>query len=838
MARRTGRLVIITSDISLTETSMEAEGCVQCKVRIGRRLCCEKESRQIVRCLEELSFYRSCEIDRDAQQCVVSLKMETGEEVQKMLAALNDEAHMEATLAVEEESEVVVEEVEDVEVGESDEVVKTRLGVANVCCELESQLIKQILEPLRGVEDVKVNVIGRVAYVSHRSGLAATELVDALNAKRLGASLASESVAASGGAASGGPRTLPCASVCGLVVAFVVLSALYYSGTPHAMAYEIALLVMATAGAAVVLGKAALSVALRRQIDVHTLMLLAYVGSLTLGEYVEAAAVVVAFAVAQYMEVHYMRRVRRALAEIVRFDGATSACGVDGRVLRLEDLVPGDLVAVRAGDRAPADGVVRSGRASLEESCLTGEAAPVEKEEGDGIVAGSLCVAGYVEVEVTAVVGESALGRMRAMVDEAQATRSPTQELVAKFATYFMPASLLAATLVFLIPIALGSRPDVWLHNALVVLIVACPCALVVAAPIAVVSAVAAAAKRGVVIKNGGALEALAMTNLVFTDKTGTLTQGRCRVVDFRETHKDSRAVVARLAAAVETRSTHPLATAVVNFAMGDCCASAADEALSEDVKDYEVVAGQGVRATVDGRSVAVGNAQLVGMPDATDTTNSSSATTVYVQVDGVVHLALDVADPVRPEASTALTRLGAEVVMLTGDKEGPARAVAEQLQIPMKVESGLVPDDKLGFVRRAQDAGRVVLMIGDGLNDAPALKLANVGAALGAGGTALAVDAADVAVMNDDLDKLADAKHLAIFTRCLIAQNVALAVFLKFAILAAFFAGHAQLWMAILGDLLSLFLVVANGLRPLSYFPSVSDAYQPLPSDLDDLDP
>ena len=725
---------------------------------------------------------------------------------------------------------------------DSDRPVRSRLRIANMCCELESTLIKTKLLPLPGVVAVTVNVVGRVAFVRHvPSQVSCAELCAVLNECRLGASLAAAASDEDEGASDERLSwreflfglTLCCAFACG-----VAGKELARSERVEA-AYVWLLICVTAVGAVPVVRKAVRSVYRQRRLDVNCLMLVAVAGALALHDVVESAAVVVVFIAAEAVESECMRRVRNALRDVVAGDCDDKYVALpDGRRVETASLKPGDVIACRAGEKVPVDGLVVSGNAAVDESALTGEALAVSKQKGCAVSAGTLVANGYVEVEVVRAASASTLSQLRDLVDEAQASQGRTQEAVTNFATFFTPLALVTAACVALVPVVSGrGSVAVWGEKALVLLVVACPCALVLAAPIATVSAIGACARKGVLVKSASTLEQLARVTQLATDKTGTLTQGRCRVV--RQVELDAELCcedkALRLPASLETRSAHPLATAIVNCATGCAGESLDSNVLSEDVKFFKLVEGRGVSGMVDGVDVAVGNAQFCGVSAReAEAAAVRGATTVFVALDGEPALALAVADPLRDEAAAALERcagLGCELAMLTGDQPEVAHAVLEELNeklllaksrpLVMEVRAALRPLDKLAWVRAAQELGKCVLMLGDGVNDAPALAAADVGVAMGAGGTAMAVAAADVAIMSDDLDRLGDVLQLARFTTQLIWQNILLSVVIKLVVIALVFADKVKvtLWMAVLADVGSLLLVVCNGVRPLTYF-------------------
>ena len=834
---------------------------------------------------------------------------------------------------------------------------KTRLRLANLCCELEVKLVKKRLLPMEGVEDVKVNVIGRMAIVTHDDRLDGGDLATELNKAHLGATVAS---------ASGASETIDDESfwdkewLASIVVVLMYLVGVIGTSVTSNESYEVILIAAASLGAVPIAIQAFVKL-LTGHVDVNCLMLLAFVGAMAVGEYVEAGGVVAAFIVANRIQHTCLDKVRLSLRDAAArsTDGlATDQATLvhyhdvvgkkkkrkEETLVALSEVKPGDVVAVRPGERIPVDGIVAAGDAAVDVSALTGESVPVAVKTGCHVMAGALVANGFLEVETEKAAEESSTARLRNLVADAQASASPTQLLVDDVASYFAPVAIVTAFLVFLIPVLFfGGSLREWLMNAAVLLVVACPCALVLAAPAPAASAFAAAAERKAIIKSADALEALATVDLVALDKTGTLTQGHCRVIGVRALGKEDYDVdendhriiktahvcvdchvvavpvegahcggcrpcpdcqvvavpaelarcdvcqeqrrqgesshvcpecnvvavpeeasrcpsceaarrfeetgnddepseeeeeeeeedrvkdALRLAASLETRSTHPLATAIVGRVLK--CVTAyddgTDEKLSESVKKFKVVPGGGVTGYVDDQFVAIGNANFCGMSASRVAEFEAihpGATHIFVAIDDEPRLALAITDPVRPEAVDALNALlPYDIAMLTGDQPGPAAFVAAQLPNLLEVQASLKPDDKLKWVHEKQQGGRHVLMVGDGINDAPALKLATVGAAMSASGTVMALEAADLAILSDDLRRLPDAIRLAHFTRSIILENVLVALFIKVAIVLIVVLGYGTLWMAILADVLALVLVLGNSLRPLSFFPQTA---------------
>ena len=477
-------------------------------------------------------------------------------------------------------------------------------------------------------------------------------------------------------------------------------------------------------------------------------------------------------------------------------------------------------MVVKPGERVALDGVVVEGRSALDEAPITGEAAPVDKAPGDRVFAGSLNTSGLLEVEVTAAGEDSTLARVVYLVEQAQAQRAPSQQLVDSFTRYYTPIVVAGAALVAVAPplLGLGSWHE-WAYRSLVVLVASCPCALVISTPVAIVSAITRATRDGVLVKGGVHLETAARVRAVAFDKTGTLTCGRPEVTDVVPLNGVASVEVLRIAAALEAGSTHPVAEAVLRAA-----GHAFGERVARDLMD---VAGRGVRARVDGVDYAIGSPAFARAEGASDerverrivALESEGKTVLVLFGDRTALGLIAVADAVRPEASGVVRRLfegGIEhVVMLTGDNERTAAAVAP-LSGMTEHRARLLPEQKMDAVRDLRATYGTVAMVGDGVNDAPALALADLGIAMGAAGSDTALETADVALMAPDLHALPGFFALGRRTVAVIRANVVFSVVTKAVVLVLAVAGYAPLWLAVFADMGVSLLVTFNGLRLL----------------------
>jgi Zn2+/Cd2+-exporting ATPase len=558
-----------------------------------------------------------------------------------------------------------------------------------------------------------------------------------------------------------------------------------------------------------------------RRPDINLLMTIAVIGAAAIGAWLEAALVVVLFAIGAALEERSAARARRELEGLVSLTPPTARVRRrtgDGPLAVLEEVevavdavAVGDLVVVRPGERIPIDGVVREGLSSVDQAPITGESVPVDRVPGDGVFAGTLNVQGLLVVEVRSAPGDTTLERIAVLVAEAQARRSPSERWVDAFARWYTPAVVGVAVLVAVVPPLVGLAAfSSSFYAALALLILACPCALVISTPVAIVSALGRASASGVLVKGGVHLEQAARIRAVAFDKTGTLTVARPQVVAVRAL-RGSEDDLLVLAAAVEAASEHPLARAIVQAAGG--------VRATLEVEGFEALTGLGARARVGGRVVTVGDMRLVSTPKAglretVGALRRAGSTAVVVMEDEEPLGVIGIADAIRAEAAEAvrdLRRLGVgPLIMMTGDNAVTAAAVAEATGVD-EVRAGLLPRDKAEAVAAM---GRDVAMLGDGVNDAPALATSALGVAMGSAGSDTAIEVADVAIMGDDPRKLAGLIGLGRWTRSVVRQNIAFSLGSKLAAAGILAAGALPLWGAVAADVGASLIVVANGLR------------------------
>jgi Cd2+/Zn2+-exporting ATPase len=560
--------------------------------------------------------------------------------------------------------------------------------------------------------------------------------------------------------------------------------------------------------------------------SIETLMVTAAAGASVIGAAEEAAVVVLLFALGELLENVAAGRARagiRALATLMPRTALRVGAGGATEEIPSDRLRVGDLVLVRPGDRVPCDGTIEEGESALDESPVTGESIPVSRGPGEAVVAGSINADGALRVRVTRAATDNTIARIIRMVEEATASRAPTQLFIERFSNWWTPGAMVVSLLVILVPpLLLGW--DWWtsVYRGLAVLLIACPCALVISVPAALASGLSAGARRGLLIKGGAALEEIGAAKTVAFDKTGTLTEGRPKVTDVLTVPGISAWDLLAYASAAEQGSSHPLAKAVV--------AEASRRGIATPpASDQGAEPGKAVTATVAGRKVSVGRprhaaesgADMGQLAGEVTRLEGEGKTAVVVVVDGAAAGVLALRDEPRGDAAAgvaALSRLGIRSVMLTGDNARTGAAIAKGLGLDVKAE--LLPDDKLREIGALRSSGTVV-MVGDGINDAPALAAASVGVAMG-GGTDVALETADAAVLKDRVSGVAELVSLSRSTMANVRTNVAIAVGLKAVFLVTTLIGVTGLWPAIMADTGATVLVTLNALRLLAWKPAI----------------
>ena len=574
--------------------------------------------------------------------------------------------------------------------------------------------------------------------------------------------------------------------------------------------------------------------ALRRlRPDMNLLMTIAVAGAMLIGEWLEAATVAFLFSLSLTLEAWSVGRARRAIEALLKLAPSVArVITAEGeRDVPAEQVAIGSRFVVRPGERIALDGLVRAGLSHVNQAPITGESVPVEKAPGATVFAGTINGDGAIEVESTKAATDTTLAHIIRLVGDAQARRAPSEQWVERFARIYTPAVLALAIVVALVPPALlGASWDASVYAALALLVIGCPCALVISTPVTIVAALAASARQGVLVKGGEHMEAPAHLNAVALDKTGTLTRGQPVVVDVLPLNGHSEQELLARAAALESRSDHPLARAVL-----ECARERGVEPLR--IGDFRIVPGKGAIGMVEGREYWLGSHRYLEergqetpvVHQELERLSAAGRSVIIVGNEDHVCGMLATADDLRPEAAAsvaALKRAGISwVVMLTGDNRATADIIGRRAGVD-EIQAELLPADKVTAVERLVAQWKTVAMVGDGVNDAPAMARASVGIAMGAAGSDAAIETADIALMSDDLSRLPWLVAHARRTLNVIRQNITVALGVKLVFVGLTFSGHASLWGAIAADMGVSLLVIANALRLLPR--SSSATYKP----------
>ncbi|MDL2209392.1 heavy metal translocating P-type ATPase [Desulfovibrio sp. OttesenSCG-928-O18] len=557
-------------------------------------------------------------------------------------------------------------------------------------------------------------------------------------------------------------------------------------------------------------------------LNINALMSVAVTGAVAIGQYPEAAMVMVLFNLAEAIEAKSLDRARNAIKDLLNLTPEKATVQRDDGAwveTDIRQIGVGGRVRVKPGERVALDGIIVQGRSTINQAPITGESLPVEKAEGDVVYAGTINESGSFEFRVTAAATDSTLARIIHAVEEAQGSRAPIQRFVDKFASIYTPAVFLLAFLVAVVPpLFLGGAWTEWIYTALVLLVIGCPCALVISTPVSIVSGMAAATRQGILVKGGMFLEQGRLLNWLALDKTGTITHGKPRQTDFLHLGSLDAGRTVALAASIANRSDHPVSRAVAEDA-------AANGVTLAEVAEFTAIPGQGVSGVIEGEKWFLGNHRMVEdlhkcspeLEEKIFALEKQGRSVVALVGDSGVQGLFAVADTLRDtsiEAIRELKTLGVRTIMLTGDNEHTARAIAEQVGVDA-YRGNLLPEDKLRAVEELEKSGKVG-MVGDGINDAPALARADIGFAMAAAGTDTAIETADVALMDDDLRKIPRFIRLSRSTYAILVQNIVLALGVKAIFLALTFLGQATMWMAVFADVGTSLMVVANGLRAM----------------------
>ncbi len=703
---------------------------------------------------------------------------------------------------------------------------RTILKVAGMDCPDEIAAIERMLKPIEGIDEIRVNLMAGTATIGHDKRVTPERLIQAIGTAGLKASLQSDDEADD--EHSDGSRRVQLASVIvsGICAGISFLFQWQNLFPPYGKA--VAATIAIVAGGWLIFPKALR--ALRHfSLDMNVLMSVAVIGAAAIGEWTEGAAVVFLFALSELLEGFSVARARRAIQSLLELtpDTALVKRGDQVQEVRVEEVKVDETLVIKSGARVPLDGAVTSGESAINQAPITGESMPVEKKSGDTVFAGTINGEGSLEVKVTKSHTDTTLAKIIKLVGEAQGQKAPSQRFVDRFAKVYTPTVFVVAILVLLSgPLLFNGAWMEWTYRALVLLVIACPCALVISTPVSIVSGLTAMARRGVLIKGGVFLEEIGRLKALAVDKTGTITEGKPRVQQVIPWNGKSEEEILRVAAAIDTHSEHPLAQAVVKYAEDKKIQFPRSE-------NYQSKTGRGAEAQIDGHLYFVGNHRFAHESAVCSDELEKKLGELEAQAMSVVIVGhkphedcqgevlgiLAIADTVRPNAAEAIKALHAagveKVVMLSGDNQRTVDAISKQVGID-EAKGDLLPDQKIERVRELLAQHKHVGMIGDGVNDAPAMAAASIGIAMGGAGTDTAIETADIALMQDDLSKVAEAVQLGRRTVRIIQTNIAFALIVKAIFLLLALSGHASLWLAILADTGATLVVIANALRLL----------------------
>lgn len=684
-------------------------------------------------------------------------------------------------------------------------------------CPTEEREIREALAPVTGIEGLNFALSARTLTIS---GKAASQADAVAAIKKAGFEVIPLTEAHGEGDEHGieGGFVRP---AIGLALA-IAAEGIDYFAPDTAVATGIG---MALAACAIWLGgfsvyKKGFTALFRGHLNMNALMTVAVTGAFIIGQWPEAAMVMTLFAIAELIEARSVDRARNAIKSLMALAPEDAEIRQpDGSWLRVpSDSVTLDaIVRVRPGERLPLDGLVTAGTSAVNQAPVTGESIPVDKQAGDPVFAGTINESGTLEFKVTALATNTTLARIIHAVEEAQATQAPTQRFVDQFAAIYTPAVFVLALAVAVItPLAFGWTWMQAIYKALVLLVIACPCALVISTPVTVVSGLAAAARRGMLIKGGVYLEQLRHIKVIALDKTGTITEGKPKLVSHEAWNGNAQTQAESIAAAIALASDHPVSKAIAS-------GLTKSDLTAEHLK---ALPGRGVEAQVDGKTYVLGNHRLIEdrnqcsreLEAVLESHEAQGRTVTILAGEAGVMAVFAVADTIKASSTQAIAelgKLGIASVMLTGDNQKTAITIAAEAGIE-EARGNLLPEDKLQAIQTMQADYGVTAMTGDGINDAPALAQADIGVAMGAAGTDTAMEAADLVVMNDDLRRIPEAVRLSRKTHVVLWQNISLALAIKavFFVLAVF--GSATMWMAVFADMGASLIVVANGLRLL----------------------
>ncbi|MBT3231414.1 MAG: cadmium-translocating P-type ATPase [Calditrichaeota bacterium] len=701
-----------------------------------------------------------------------------------------------------------------------------RLSISGMCCPNCAEKIKGAVCKLPGVEKADVNFM-QSTLSADINDVQPEQLISAIQSLGYDARVIDDAHGSGGNPEGSNPAE---ERISRLEIIGVVISALLVGlagiGSLNDWFWGIRLGLIISA--IVICGRSlawkGLLALMKFQLDMNFLMIVAVIGALFIGEWVEGGVIIVLFAISELLESASVNRSRRAIEALIKVAPQTAIVirNLVKTTVPVDEIKVGELILVKPGTTISLDGVIRSGRTTINESAITGESLPVSKQREDKVLAGTINGEGAIEVIVSRGKGDTTLDRIIKLVRQAQSERAPVQSFIEKFARYYTPVVVgLATVIAILPPILFNGEWSTWIYRSLAMLVISCPCAFVLSTPVTIVSALAGAARRGVLIKGGAYLENLYKIRALALDKTGTVTEGTLVVHDVHKLDGITQEDILRLAATVESHSEHPVAKAIINRAEKD------DLEIGTP-SNFTALPGQGARANVGKDTVFVGNHAMFeeleicngDVHSLLSEIENASQTAVLVGSPDKLFGVISVSDKIRATASATIRELRnsgiQKVHLLTGDNWKAGRTIAELLGAD-EVSAELLPDQKVDEVKKLREKYGSVAMVGDGINDAPALAAADIGIAMGAAGTDAALETADVVLMDDRIDRLPWVFRLSRKARHIIMSNIAFAILTKlsFIILAA--TGNATLWMAVFADTGVSLLVIFNGMRALN---------------------
>jgi Cd2+/Zn2+-exporting ATPase len=709
----------------------------------------------------------------------------------------------------------------------TDPIVRTQYDVAGMDCADCGRHVEREIGKINGITSVKVNAVTGKLHIS--SGQPIAEQIIRQAVTRAGYTMLTQPAFADPQTGQDSNKPAPSTGSAKILLPAVLAVLFILAGIAADRLFQLPQLSIYLYLAAIISSGYNMAVqgikeAIRFRLGMNFLMTVAVGGAMIIGDWLEGATVVLLFALAQYLEDRTMDKARRSIRNLIEQKPKIATRIIDQQQVSIpvEQVAAGHLLAVKPGEQIPVDGKIEQGDSTVDQSSITGESQPVVLAAGDPVYGGTLNQNGFLVIRAERSFSNSTFSKIVEQVVEAQAQKAPRQKFVDTFAGYYTPAVLAIAILIALIPPLFFAAPFInWFYRALVMLVIACPCALVISTPVTIISALTAAMRRGILIRGGLHLENFAHLQAIAFDKTGTLTEGKFKVQQIYPAGDSSAEQVLLIAASLENKSNHPIARAI--------CAQAERHNLQlAEVRDFSSLAGQGLEGLIDGHRYVLGNHKLFEQRNLCKTEihgllneiEDQNHTAVLVGNQTALLGIISIADSVRTGAAAVIQQLKKQgirkMILLTGDNHRTAAAVAAGLQLD-DYAAELLPADKVDVLKKLKNEFRGIAMVGDGVNDAPALAAADIGIAMAAGGSDVAIETADIALLDDRLAKLAVLRQLSTTTLRLIKQNIIVALGLKLVFLILAALGLATLWMAVFADMGASLIVIFNGLRVIS---------------------